>query len=69
MTQCDAILAHLRAGNTLTPLEALQMFGTLALHSRANELRARGHDVKCTMVTRNGKRVGCYAISNSGAKE
>lgn len=50
-----------QAGYTLTPAEAYERFGTLALHSRAAELRERGFPVVCDMIeTRKGKRVGCY---------
>ena len=45
VTQCAAILAHLEAGNTITPLEAYALCGTLALHSRISELREQFHDI------------------------
>lgn len=63
MSQCSAILQHLEAGNTLTPLQAFQMYGCLALHSRCAELRKRGHEIDCQLVeTSSGKRVGLYSI-------
>lgn len=64
-SQSDSILAYLQAGNTLTPLEALHRFGTLALHSRAAELREQGHLIHCELVTVNGKQVGRYSIQNA----
>ena len=63
MTQCDAILAHLRAGNTITPAEAYALCGTLALHSRISELRADFHDIHCELIrTPSGKHVGRYSL-------
>lgn len=62
MSQCGNILAHLQAGNTLTPAEAYSKFGTLALHSRIAELRERGFPIDCRLVrVESGKMVGCYS--------
>lgn len=62
MTQCQTILAHLEAGNTITPAEAYELCGTLALHSRISELR-HTHDIHCELVTvASGKRVGRYSL-------
>lgn len=61
MSQCEAILAHLLTGRTLTPMSAFELCGTLALHSRIAELRTRGEPIAMEMVkTHGGKRVGCY---------
>ena len=62
MSQSANIWAHLEAGGTLTPLEAFQKFGTLALHSRIRELRERGHDIETEMITVGNKRVGKYSM-------
>jgi hypothetical protein len=65
VTQCEAILAHLVRGETLTPLIAAQLYGTLALHSRVAELRERGNIIHCELVTLpNGKRVGSYRLES-----
>ena len=62
-SQCNHIMAHLRAGNTLTPAEAYERFGSLALHSRIAELRGRGHNIECELVeVQSGKRVGRYRL-------
>ena len=44
-TQNDAILSHLESGASLTPLEALHLFGCMRLAARINDLRNRGHDI------------------------
>ena len=63
MTQNESVLAHLKRGEALTPLTAFQLYGTLALHSRAAELRKRGHIINCKIITMpNGKRVGSYSL-------
>ena len=61
--QCFRILEHLRAGNTLTPFEALDKFGSLCLHSRMAEIRDAGWPVRCELVsTPQGKTVGRYSL-------
>ena len=62
MSQNDLILDYLERGLTLTPLQAFNLCGTLALHSRIAELR-HTHDIHCEMVkVPSGKRVGCYSL-------
>jgi hypothetical protein len=64
MTQCEAILSHLEAGNTITPAEAYALCGSLALHSRIAELRGRGYPIDCEIVkTPSGKHVGRYTLN------
>ena len=65
MTQQSQILAFLRAGRVLTPLDALRRFGCLRLSARAFDLRGAGHDVRCrlVMVGPRRKRVGLYWLA------
>ena len=63
MSQRSAILAALMKGARLTPVDALQRFGCLRLAARAADLRRAGHDVRCTIVERGGKRVGLYSMA------
>ena len=62
MTQADAILEALMRGETVTPFSGYALCGSLAIHSRIAELRARGHDIQMQLVTRNGKRFGEYRL-------
>ena len=63
MSQNDSILSHLQNGGTLTPLEAFQLCGTLALHSRISELRERGYGIQMELVRLpSGKHVGQYSL-------
>lgn len=65
-TQCEQLLSHLQAGNTVTPAQAYELCGTLACHSRMAELRERNYPILCHMIeTPSGKRVGCYSLPES----
>ena len=62
-TQAGRILAHLRAGNRLTALQALEEFGCFRLAARIHELRRDGWNVQeRTVETRGGKRVAEYSL-------
>ena len=63
MSQTDAILKHLEAGNTVTPLSAQRLCGTLALHSRIAEIRGRGYAIDMAMRSANGSRWGEYWLA------
>ena len=69
MSQSANIYAHLASGRTLTPLDAFELYGTLALHSRIAELRERGIPIECEMIEANGKRLGCYSLRGQLALE
>jgi Helix-turn-helix domain len=57
------ILRHLEAGHTLTPLQALNLFGCLSLSQRITDLRKQGHKIHTQMITlQSGKRVAKYAL-------
>lgn len=45
-SQCDAILAELKLGRRITPLQALTRFHCLRLAARIGELRDRGWRIK-----------------------
>ena len=65
MSQKQAILEALQAGERLTPLIALQRFQTMTLSQRVTELRAEGHPIQSRMVPNcegGRKRVAEYYI-------
>ena len=63
MTQTKRILEHLQEGKTLTPLEALDMFGTFRLGSIIFNLRQDGFEIKTTIVDGGfGKRYAKYSM-------
>ena len=63
MSQNAAILAHLEAGNTITPAEAYAKFRTLALHSRIAELRKQGYRIDGEIRTQGRTRWGEYWLA------
>lgn len=65
MSQNADILAYLRAGNSLTALEALSKFNCWALSSRISELQKElgAEWIISEMITLpNGKRVARYTL-------
>ena len=63
MTQADQILEYLKQGHSITPLEGLQLFGTLRLGARCFDLRKAGYDVRSRLIkTASGKRVAQYCL-------
>lgn len=57
------ILEWLKAGNSLTPLEALERFNTLRLGGRIYGLRKLGYDIKTeNYKTPSGKHVARYRL-------
>ena len=63
VSQTDAILQYLEAGNTITPAEAYEMVGSLALHSRIAEIRERGYAVQKQMHHSEGRTWGEYWLA------
>ena len=63
MSQTEAILNHLSKGNTITPLEALDLFGTLRLSERIRECEKMGVPITHTMVQVGKKRVCSYRLA------
>ncbi len=58
MTQDDKVLAHMEAGDSITPKLAYEIAGTLALHSAISRLRKRGYAIQTVMRHENGKHFG-----------
>jgi hypothetical protein len=63
-SQCDLILAWLRAGNTLTGLEAITRFKCIRLASRITDLKSRGVEVykERVKLPLSGKHVIRYSL-------
>lgn len=63
-TQDERVLQHLLSGQSITPLEALDLYGSLRLSSIIFRLRYRGYDIHTEMVTiRKGTRVARYTLN------
>jgi len=71
ISQTDQIIAYLKTGRTLTRLQGLQLFQTIALNSRMSEIRRRGAKegfrIKTeTITTDKGKHVAEYRLIKDG---
>jgi len=63
LSQCDMILNYLQAGNRITSLEALRLFGCFRLSSRIWDLKQRGIEIKKEWVkTKNGKKIMSFFL-------
>ncbi len=64
MSQCDAILQHLKAGRLVDGMTALHKFGCFRLAARILELRQRGHKIQSKRITtRTGRHVALYWLA------
>ena len=62
--QNTKIAKWLEAGNSITQMEALNMFQCFRLASRISDLRKRGMDIcKEMILTPSGKRVARYKLA------
>lgn len=61
MTQINHIKDHLRSGRTISPLEALGLYGVFRLAARIKELRDQGWDIETeNRRDPNGKKYAVY---------
>lgn len=63
-SQNKQILAYLQGGRSITPLEALNLFGCFRLGARIAELKSKGYDITTEMVKHNGKRFASYRLND-----
>jgi hypothetical protein len=64
MTQTAQILAYLKTGKPITPLDALTRFGCFRLGARIYDLRAEGYTIdKTTVETPGGSRIASYRLA------
>lgn len=65
-TQTARIRAHLEAGHSITPLDALKLFGCLRLSARIYDLKEQGVAiVAMPTVVDGGKVVATYRLLKS----
>lgn len=58
-------MAHLQSGKSITPLEALNLYGCFRLGARIWDLRNEGYDIEMELVNYNGKRFACYHLAKN----
>ena len=61
-SQTNRIKEHLLAGNKITALDTLHLYGCLRLSGRIHDLRSQGLPIKTDMVEINGKRIAKYTL-------
>lgn len=62
MSQCSEILAHMKTGNSITAIDALNLYGCFRLAARIKDLRSQGHDIHTRKIKRNGKEYAEYRV-------
>ncbi len=62
MKQADRILRHLRIHGAITPIEALNFYGSMRLAARVNELRNDGFKISTDLVRFGGKKWARYRL-------
>lgn len=62
-TQANQILAALKAGDKITPIDALRRFHCFRLGARVFDLREQGHKIQSKLVLRGGARVAQYTLA------
>ena len=64
MSQTENILAHLQK-KSITPLDALTLYGCMRLAARIQDLKDKGHKIITTIEKRNGKKFARYTLIRS----
>ena len=64
MSHNELILAHLKDGYSITPIEALSEYGCFRLSARIWDLRDMGHDIKMRRIDdpKTGKHFAEYYL-------
>ena len=62
------ILTHLQNGGSLTPRDALNMFGSFRLAAHIESLRKDGHNIFTSMVSEDGKKYAKYTYTRKSPK-
>ena len=66
MSQNSLILNHLKSGQSITPIDALNLYGSFRLSGRIKDLRYEGYDIETIPVKNNGKRYASYKLKVKG---
>jgi hypothetical protein len=61
-SQTNLILSHLKKGRTITPLQALNLFGCFRLGARCWDLRELGYNIKTTIMKSGKKHFAEYKL-------
>lgn len=64
VTQIGQIKEYLLAGNSITPIEALNMFGAFRLAAIVFKLKEQGLNIKTDIISEDNKRFAKYSVIN-----
>jgi len=64
-SKLERIKKHLERGRTITPLQALRLYGSFRLADICFKLRRRGLNVVCEIVRTKTATFGKYSIAKS----
>lgn len=67
-SQNDLIEQHLRSGQSIDPMAALNQYGCFRLGARIFDLKEKGLDIITTMVVTGRKRYASYALADINKK-
>ena len=68
MSQSQKILKHLSSGRSLSPLQALGLFGCYRLASRIHDLKRTGHPIETIIKNDDqGRTYASYVLKNDEA--
>ena len=67
MSQNKDILNHLIEKGTITPIEALNLYGCFRLGARIADLKKEGVAIRTDIVARDGKRFAQYSLEGVDA--
>lgn len=63
-TQIGQIKEYLLAGNSITPIEALNMFEAFRLAAIVFKLKEQGLNIKTDIISEDNKRFAKYSVIN-----
>ncbi len=61
-SQKNKIRQHLESGKSITPIDALNLFGCFRLATRIYELKEEGLPIKTKMVSNGDKHFASYSL-------
>ena len=62
VSQSEQILSYLKAGNTITPIEALERFGCFRLGARVSDLKEEGYNIVNEWESKGRKKYAKYKL-------
>lgn len=65
-SQNEAILRHLKERGSITPMEAMDLYGCFRLAARIDDLKRDGVGIKTEMESKTGKRWARYSLTEKG---